>query len=80
MEDSESLVELIRTTDSAQLMVIKSVLDSAEIPYSVQGEDNLRMISWGLSGTMFQPSAFSAILYVRPEDLEDAQAVIQPLE
>jgi hypothetical protein len=68
MEMSEGVVELFRTTDPATLMVIKSVLDSAEIPYLVQGEESFRQLSWGISG--------SAILFVQAEDLESAKVLL----
>lgn len=76
MKMSGDLVELFRTTDPARLMVIKSVLDSAEIPYMVQGEESLRQLSWGISGGLFQPSSLCAILFVQTEDLESAKVLL----
>ena len=74
---NRDLVELLRTTDTARLMVIKSLLDSEEIRYMVQGEESLRVFSVGISGGLFNPSAFCAILWVRREDLEDARLLLQ---
>ena len=73
---SGNFVELFRTTDPAKLMVIKSVLDSAEIPYLVQGEENLHLLSWGISGSLFQASSLCAILFVQHEDLESAKVIL----
>jgi len=73
---SGNFVELFRTTVPAKLMVIKSVLDSAEIPYLVQGEENLHLLSWGISGSLFQASSLCAILFVQHEDLESAKFIL----
>jgi hypothetical protein len=80
MDTSDDFVELFRTTDPARLMVIKSVLDSAEIPYLVQGEESLWQLSWGISGSLFQPSSLCAILFVPPKDLESARVLLDDPE
>lgn len=72
METADDLVELFRTADPAKMMVWKSVLESAEIAYVVQGEESLGLNSWGLSGSLFGPSSSGAILLIRREDLEVA--------
>jgi hypothetical protein len=77
LKADDDLVELLRTTDPARLMVLRSVLDSAEISYMVQGGESLWLNSWGLSGSLFNPSSLCAIIWVRREDLDDARALLQ---
>ncbi len=72
IEPEDELVELCRTPDAGLLLVIKSVLDSAGIPYLVQGEAAL-----GLSAGFFHPDAYSAIIRVRNADLPDARALLE---
>jgi len=74
------LVDLLRTADVAYLAVIKSVLDSAGIPYLVQGEEGLRLIPVSTSLGFFRPDAFGAVVRVRREDLADARSLIEEVE
>jgi hypothetical protein len=77
MNPDDDLGELFRTTDPASLMVLRSVLDAAEISYVVQGGESLWLNSWGLSGSLFNPSSICASIWVRREDLEDARVLLQ---
>lgn len=70
------LVDFLRTPDVAMLTVVKSLLDSADIPYVVQGEEGLRMFPAGVSGGFFNPSALGAVIRLRREDLEDATQLL----
>ncbi len=74
---AEDLCALLQTTDVAQLMVIKSLLDSADIPYSVQGEEGLHQIPIRWSGGFFHSGAHGAVIRVRAGDLEDARRLIE---
>jgi hypothetical protein len=72
IEPEDELVELCRTPDAGLLLVIKSVLDSAGVPYLVQGEAAL-----GLTTGFFHPEAYSAIVRVHSADLPDARALLE---
>jgi hypothetical protein len=73
---TQELVDLLTTPDVALLAVVKSVLDSAGIPYVVQGEEGLRTFPLGMTGGFFNPSAFAAVIRVRRRDYPDAQCLL----
>ncbi len=76
MPEEESLETLLRTQDLPELMVVKGLLESAGIPYEVQGEIGLGMMS--LSGTgLFGGRGSEAILRVRRADLEAALGLLR---
>ncbi len=77
IDPEEDVVDLIKTPDIALLLVIKSVLDSARIPYVVQGEEGLHAFPLTLSGGFFNPSAFAAVIRVRRADFPDAKRLIE---
>ncbi len=73
----EELVVLLETTDVGRIMVIKSLLESAEIPCLVQGAEDFRMLPLGADGGLFGPSARGAVIRVRRADLEDARKILE---
>lgn len=73
----DDLVDLVKTPDGALLMVIKSVLDSARIPYVVQGEEGLHAFPLTLAGGFFNTSAFCAVIRVRSRDFTDAKNLLE---
>ncbi len=77
IEPGEDVVDLIKTPDIALLLVIKSLLDSARIPYLVQGGEGLHAFPLTLGGGFFNPSAFAAVIRVRPDDFPDAKRLIE---
>jgi hypothetical protein len=78
MHDPSEYTTALRTTDLALLAVVKSLLDSAAIPYVVQGEEALHMFPIG--GGFFNPKAVEASLMVRQEDMEDVSQLLSSLE
>jgi hypothetical protein len=78
MENPSQYTTAWRTTNLTLLAVVKSLLDSASIPYVVQGEEALRLIPVG--GGFFNPRAVEASLMVRQEDLEDVSRLLSSLE
>jgi hypothetical protein len=60
-------VELVRTANVPLLAVLKSLLESAAIPYAIQGEEALRLVTVLPSSHDGTPEAFGVRLTV-PED------------
>jgi hypothetical protein len=73
----DELVELLKTADMVLLEVVKSMLDSAGIPYLVQGEGGLRVLPLGKAGGFFSPSALGAVVRVQRRDLADATRLLE---
>lgn len=77
VEQEEDLAPLFETSNVGLLMVVKSVLESAGIPYVVQGEEWAHVFPTGLSTGFFNPSAFAAVIKVRRKDLPDARKLLE---
>jgi len=74
----EEMVDLLKTSDLAFLAVIKTVLSSAQIPFTVHGEEGLRTFSLSVAGGFFNPSAFAAVVRVKARDYADALQLLTP--
>ncbi len=68
------LVPVVRTSDLTELVVLKSLLEAAGIPFSVQGEEGLRLFPAG--GGFFAANAHAAVVRVRSEDLEAVRKLL----
>jgi hypothetical protein len=83
MEDDQKsgteMVVAMQTTDLGVLTVIRSLLDSAGVPFIIEGENTLGMMP-GLSG-FFNPSSegLGAKLLVRREDFEEVQQLLETI-
>jgi len=77
VEQEDDLVPLFETSNVGLLMVIKSVLESAGISYTVQGEEWLHVFPTSFSAGLFNPSAFGAVIRVRRKDLPDARKLLE---
>jgi hypothetical protein len=75
-EPADEPIELLKTPDIALLMVVKSVLESAGIPFWVRGEEALHVLPLSLSGGFFNATAYGAVVLVRREDLPDASKLL----
>ena len=70
-------VELLRTPDIARLAVIRSLLESSGIPFTVFGEEGLRTFPLSMAGGFFNPSAIGAVIRVRRQDLPAARQLLE---
>jgi hypothetical protein len=77
LDAGDVLVELLRTPDIAQLVVIKSLLESSGIPFMVIGEEGLRTFPLSMAGGFFNPSALGATIRVRRQDLAAARQLLE---
>lgn len=75
--DSEDLVIVLETADVNLLAVIKSILDGAEIPYLIQGEEALNMLPVGRLGGPFARRGLGAAVMVPPEHAETARELLK---
>ena len=68
--------EVLTTGDLSLLMVARSLLESASIPTSVQGEEGLRMVAVWPSGALGTPRAIAARILVPQDRREEARALL----
>ena len=74
------LVLLVETTDVALLPVLKSVLQAAEIPHVVQGDEALGLFPLSPAGAIFSRRAWAARVLVPRERLDEARALLDSFE
>jgi hypothetical protein len=77
--DSE-LVAAFTTADSSLLPIVKSVLDSAGIPYLVQGDETLGLFPLGRFGVGVSKRTLGAIVHVPRDRLEETKELLRGLE
>jgi len=76
----QELVAVLNTSDSALLPVLKSVLDAAEIPYVVQGDQAMGLFPLGsFGGGLFRRVLGASILVPRDRE-EEARELLQSYE
>ena len=76
MSDDEALEIVFKTIDPAEVAVIKSLLDGAEIPYIARGEDQYDAFRGAFRGTVFSPLGRPVIFLVPAEFLEEARVLL----
>ncbi|MEE8522665.1 MAG: DUF2007 domain-containing protein [Thermoanaerobaculia bacterium] len=55
--EAPDYVKVFETSETAVIPVIKSVLEGAEIPYLVKGEDLMNLFPSEMLGGLYRPSA-----------------------
>ena len=75
--DDEELVSVLETTDIALLTVVKSLLESAGIPFIVQGDNALGLLPVGREGTRTGWKGLAANVLVPRMYKEDAEALLE---
>jgi len=74
--EAGDLVDVLRTTDLTLLAVVKTALEGADIPFSVQGEEGLHQIPVGPFGFGFFRRVLGAVIRVPRERAEEAKAYL----
>jgi hypothetical protein len=75
-EPDARIVPVFRTTDSMILPIVKSLLDSADIEYFVQGEEALGLIPVGSMGSAVARASLGALVHVREDDAESVREML----
>lgn len=71
-----AMVTLVETSDVAMLPLIKSVLEAAGVPFSVEGEESLGLFPLAGGGRLFTRRPVAARILVPAERLDEARALI----
>ena len=77
MKEPDGLVTVLESSDPARLLVAKSLLEDAEIPYLAKGEGVQDLFAWGRFGTGFSLIAGAVRLQVSVDDAEEAKALLE---
>jgi hypothetical protein len=76
----EPLEAVFETSDPAEVPVVKTVLDAAEIPYVVDGDRDWDAFRGGLAPFRFSNDAPRIVFSVPPGQAEEARALLQEVE
>ena len=74
------LVAIFKTADSAKLPFVKSLLDAAEIPYSIQGDLALGLLPLGPLATGLSQNLMLATVHVPRNREQDAREALRVLD
>lgn len=81
--DGEPMVGVFRSSDASLMPVLKSVLDAADIPLSIQGDEASGLFPFGKSSPVADGVGLGAVLLVPESRVDEAKALIEsaaPLE
>ena len=73
-------VMVFETTDVSLLMVVKSVLEDADIDFTVQGEEASTLLPLGPFGAGLSRHGFAARIHVPEDQAADAEEVLAVLD
>jgi len=76
-EREGDLVEVLTTTDSGLLALIRSLLQSAAIPHVVQGEAAVHLFPLGAAGSQVTSRRVGASILVAARHADEARALIE---
>jgi Putative prokaryotic signal transducing protein len=71
------LTAVLHTADATLVPVVRSLLDSAEIPYLLQGEEGVGMLPLGRFGGGVFEGNLGVIVLVPAERAEEARALLE---
>ena len=69
--------QLLSTSDAAFLPIVKSLLESAGIPFIVQGEEALGLFPLGPLGSTLEAPGIGATVHVPKDRLQEAEEMLE---
>jgi hypothetical protein len=77
MPQEESLEVVLETIDPTEVVIVKSLLEGANIPYLVRGEDQYDAFRGAFRGTVFNPHGRPVTFLVPAGFAEEARLLLQ---
>ena len=77
MSNEESLEVVVETIDPSEVVIIKSLLEGAGIPYLTRGEDQYDAFRGAFRGTVFSPNGRPVVFLVPAGMAEEARLLLQ---
>jgi hypothetical protein len=77
MQNEEPLEVVIETIDSTEVLIIKSLLEGAGIPFLTRGEDQYDAFRGAFRGTVFSPHGRPVAFLVPASMVEEARRLLQ---
>jgi len=80
MQNEEPLEIVLETIDATEVAIVKSLLESAGIPYLARGEDQYDAFRGVFRGTVFSPHGRPVTFFVPASRAKDARVLLQEHE
>ena len=77
MQNAESLEVILETIDPTEVVIVKSLLEAAGIPYLTRGEDEYDPFRGAFRGTVFSPLGRPVAFLVPASKAKEARLVLQ---
>jgi hypothetical protein len=77
MQNEESLEVVLETVDPTEVVIVKSLLEGAGIPYLTSGEDQYDAFRGAFRGTVFSPRGRPVTFLVPASMAEEARLLLQ---
>jgi len=74
------LIPVFKTTDVTLLPIVRSLLDSAGVRYSIQGEEALGLLPVGAMGSNVSRASLGATIYVTELDASSVKHLLSEIE
>ena len=74
----DGLETVVESADAAEVAIIKSLFESADIPYLTRGEDEFDAFRGAFRGTVFSASGRPVVFLVPVSRAADARALLAP--
>jgi len=80
MSTESDLITIFESGNQGIIAFVKSILDSAEIPYLVKGENIQNLFGLGVIGTGFNPISGPVQIQVNREDESAARELLAEID
>ena len=80
MSTESDLITVFESGNQGVIAFVKSILDSAEIPYLAKGENIQNLFGLGVIGTGFNPISGPVQIQVRREDESVARELLAEID
>ena len=77
MQNEEPLEVVLETMDATEVVIIKSLLEAASIPYLTRCEDEFDAFRGAFRGTVFNPRGRPVAFLVPASMADDARLLLQ---
>jgi hypothetical protein len=77
MQSEDGLEIVLETIDAAEVVIVKSLLEAAGIPYLTRGEDQYDAFRGAFRGTVFNPSGRPVVFLVPAIMAEDVRGLLR---
>ena len=77
MDSDEPLEVVFETIDPAEAAIVKSLLDSAGIPYLTRGEDPYDAFRGAFRGTLFNPQGRPVVFLVCADSVDEVRLLLE---